>query len=140
MEIISKLSSITQRNSLTTELTPSTNTRSASIKTGINRLDDMMGDIICGPLYLFYSSEKNGLQNRILYHLLIEAIKVRNTSAIHLFCGHNRNLRESINFDMLLKIIKRAGSPTLDLSFQLSYNGCYKYERKQFRKSRVEES
>jgi len=68
----------------------------------------MMGDIICGPLYLFYSSEKNGLQNRILYHLLIEAIKVRNTSAIHLFCGHNRNLRESINFDMLLKIIKRA--------------------------------
>lgn len=103
--------SILQQKMSDINQTPKT-IKSYSITTGIISLDSIIGNIISGPLYLFYSSKKSDLQNRILYNILIEMIKTGKNTATHIICGNNRNLSELANNEKIIQKIERAGLTT----------------------------
>ena len=84
-------------------------TTTSTLHTGFPKLDEMMGGLKPGLLHLFYGSEKGGLPDRLLHHLLVEAIREPGERAVHLLCGNYRRSRTTLDMELLLTLIERAG-------------------------------
>ena len=82
---------------------------SMPLRIGLPRLDAFVGNIESGHLHLLYGSEKSGLSDRLLYHLLVEAIREPGTSAVHILCGNYRSKCDAPDVELLLCLAKRAG-------------------------------
>lgn len=80
-----------------------------TLRTGFPRLDEMVGGLEPGLLHLFYGSEKSGLPDKLLHHLLIETVKEPDARAIHLLCGNYRRSRTTLDMELLLNLAERAG-------------------------------
>jgi len=107
-------------------------TRAAAktMHTGFPRLDEMVGGLEPGLLHLFYGSEKSGLPDRLLHHLLIETVKEPDARAIHLLCGNYRRSRTTLDMELLLNLAERAGLEPRD-AFSRIHLVCAFTERQQ---------
>ena len=45
------------------------------LATGVQGIDHLVGGLEPGLMYLFYGTERGGLPDRLLHHLLIEAVR-----------------------------------------------------------------
>jgi len=100
------------------------------LQTGFPRLDEMVGGLEPGLLHLFYGSEKSGLPDKLLHHLLVEAVKEPETRAIHLLCGNYRRSRSTLDMELLLSLVERAGLEPRD-AFSRIHLVCAFTERQQ---------
>jgi hypothetical protein len=78
------------------------------LSTGIQGIDRLVGELEPGLMYLFYGTERGGLPDRLLHHLLIEAVRNREERAIHVLCGNYRRSRTTLDMDLLLSLAERA--------------------------------
>ena len=100
------------------------------LQLGFPRLDEMVGGLEPGLLHLFYGSEKSGLPDKLLHHLLIEAIKEPEARAIHLLCGNYRRSHSTLDMELLLNLVERAGLEPRD-AFSRIHLVCAFTERQQ---------
>ncbi len=101
-----------------------------TLHTGLRWLDEMVGRLEPGLLHLFYGSEKSGLPDRLLHHLLVEAVKKPGARAIHLLCGNYRCSRTNPDVKLLLNLVERAGLKPRD-AFDKIHLVCAFTERQQ---------
>jgi len=78
------------------------------LSTGIQGIDRLVGGLEPGLMYLFYGTERGGLPDRLLHHLLIEAVRDGEGRAIHVLCGNYRRSRTTLDMDLLLSLAERA--------------------------------
>jgi hypothetical protein len=78
------------------------------LSTGIQGIDRLVGGLEPGLMYLFYGTERGGLPDRLLHHLLIEAVRDGEGRAIHVLCGNYRRSRTTLDMNLLLSLAERA--------------------------------
>jgi RecA/RadA recombinase len=78
------------------------------LATGVQGIDHLIGGLEPGLMYLFYGTERGGLPDRLLHHLLIEAVRDGEGRAIHVLCGNYRRSRTTLNMELLLRLAERA--------------------------------
>jgi len=105
------------------------------LSTGSPELDDLIGGVEPGLFYLFYGSEAEGLPDRLLLRLLVEAMKRGHPGdgeAVYLVCGNYRRSRTVLDSEFLLSLIEGAG---MDVATTLSriHVVCAFSERQQIR-------
>ncbi len=80
-----------------------------ALETGSPELDDLMGGLGPGLFHLFYGPEGDGLPDRLLHRLLVEAVKEEWGRAVYLVCGNYRRSRTVMDSGLLLSLIEEAG-------------------------------
>lgn len=88
-----------------------------SLSTGSPELDRLTGGLDPGLFYLFYGDEEDGLPDRLVHGLLVEAVKEPGARAVYVVCGNYRRSRTVMDNELLLSLIDAAG---LDIDDALS--------------------
>lgn len=78
------------------------------LATGVQGIDHLVGGLEPGLMYLFYGTERGGLPDRLLHHLLVEAVRDGEGRAIHVLCGNYRRSRTTLDMELLLSLAERA--------------------------------
>ncbi len=86
------------------------------LSTGSRRLDQLLGGIEPTRFYLFFGDPSEKTPDRLLYRLIVEAVKSKRGKVIYLLCGNYRRDRTTLDSDLLLSFIEDAG---LDLDVSL---------------------
>jgi hypothetical protein len=86
------------------------------LSTGSRRLDQLLGGIETSRFYLFFGDPGENTPDRLLYRLMVEAVKNREGKVIYLLCGNYRKDRTTLDSDLLLSLLEDAG---LDLDDSL---------------------
>ena len=81
-----------------------------TLGTGSPELDTLIGRLEPGLFYLFYGSKGDGLPDRLLHRLLVEAVKREQRRAVYLVCGNYRRSRTVMDSQFLLSLIDEIGS------------------------------
>lgn len=105
------------------------------LSTGSPDLDHLIGGVEPGIFYLFYGSEVDGLPDRLLHRLLVNAVKPRPQGlgkAAYIVCGNYRRSRTVLDTGLLLALLEEEG---LNVAEALSriYIVCAFSERQQAR-------
>ena len=81
----------------------------SKLNSGSHRLDQLLGGIEATKFYLFFGDPKEKTPDRLLYRLMVEAVKSGKGKVIYLLCGNYRRDRTTLDSDMLLSLIEDAG-------------------------------
>jgi len=85
---------------------------SRPLSTGSAELDRLTGGVEPGLFYLFYGSEAEGLPDRFLHRLLVEAVRPGPRGrgrAVYLVCGNYRRSRTVLDSELLLALLEEGG-------------------------------
>lgn len=80
-----------------------------ALGTGSPELDSLIGRLEPGLFYLLYGSEDDGLPDRLLLRLLVEAVRREGARAVYLVCGNYRRSRTVMDSGLLLSLVNEAG-------------------------------
>jgi hypothetical protein len=80
-----------------------------ALGTGSPELDSLIGRLEPGLFYLLYGSEDDGLPDRLLLRLLVEAVRREDARAVYLVCGNYRRSRTMMDSGLLLSLVDEAG-------------------------------
>lgn len=90
---------------------------SRPLSTGSHELDSLTGGLEPGLFHLFYGSDAEGLPDRLLHRLLVEAVRPGprgSGRAIYVVCGNYRRSRTVLDSELLLALLEEEGLDVAD--------------------------
>jgi hypothetical protein len=81
------------------------------LSTGSHRLDQLLSGIEPTMFYLFFGNPKERAPDRLLYRLMVEAVKPGEASGqvVYLLCGNYRRDRTTLDSELLLSLLEDSG-------------------------------
>lgn len=77
--------------------------------TGSRRLDQLIDGIEPSRFYLFFGPKDDNVSDRLLYHLIVEAITTSTSQVIYMLCGDYRRDRTTFDSELLLDLFETSG-------------------------------
>jgi len=84
-------------------------TKTPTLSTGSQRLDKLLGGVEPAKFLLFYSTRKDNVSDRLLYRLIVEAVKDPTAHVVYMLCGNYRYDRTTLDSEMLLNLLEASG-------------------------------